>query len=309
LTLTLVRLVVLGTLYVFVFLSARLVLRDGRLVLPAALALLVVPFFAWDVVHQLTHSALLSAAVAVTLYFFLRLAITGRTRDYVGLGAAAGLGVLAKYNYEVFALSLLGAGLMVAEVRRRLFDVRLLFTVGLASAVVLPHGLWLLQRWDVVSVGLSMRAGVGAREGFLAAAAWGVGRLARASLLTVAPLGLLALLFGRPRRVALTGESALALRLLDRYLIALGVVLLLHVLCGVTRFQPRWLAPFLVPVPIWFFLRASDADVGAVRRRLFLAAVAAGVVLVMVGRVMVLRHENNLARATTSAARGVAVDR
>src|SRR5262245_48949180 len=39
-SLTLVRLAVVGVLYLFAFLSARRVLRDGRLVLPATFALL-----------------------------------------------------------------------------------------------------------------------------------------------------------------------------------------------------------------------------------------------------------------------------
>ncbi|PYM54148.1 MAG: hypothetical protein DMD79_25070, partial [Candidatus Rokuibacteriota bacterium] len=143
LSLTLVKYAVLGMAYGFVYASARRILPTPRLATLATFSLLLVFPVSWTVHDALTHSTAVLAAGAATFYAVLRLGESDRLGAYLGLGVAAGLGLLSKYTYAVFAAALALAALTDARYRRRLFDVRLLLTLALAALMVSPALLWL----------------------------------------------------------------------------------------------------------------------------------------------------------------------
>lgn len=79
---------------------------DPRWRLAAATGAVFLPSLAWHAFSYLTHSNLLLVACYWTATLALRLGRTGRTRDYAFLGAAVDLGMITKYNFAHFALSL-----------------------------------------------------------------------------------------------------------------------------------------------------------------------------------------------------------
>src|SRR5262249_47059900 len=88
--LPLVKDAVLGTAYLFVYLSARRVLRQPPLAALAALSLWLIVPINWVVHEALTHSLTALAAGAAMFYVFLRLEATGSTGTYVALGLTLG---------------------------------------------------------------------------------------------------------------------------------------------------------------------------------------------------------------------------
>src|SRR5262249_56339493 len=74
-------------------------------------SLLVVFPVSWTFHDALTHSAAVLAAGAATFHALLRLGDEDGLGAYLGLGVAAGLGLLSKYTYVVLAAALALAAL------------------------------------------------------------------------------------------------------------------------------------------------------------------------------------------------------
>jgi hypothetical protein len=142
----LIRVVTIGALLLFLGLSARAMAGGRSLAASSAvLGALTTVLFGLQIFLNLTHSLVLLAVVAFCLWTLTRLA-----RPEAGLGAyllvgsGLGLGALSKYSFALFALALLVAVLVHPVVRRRLWDRRSLWALGLAILLVLPHGVWML---------------------------------------------------------------------------------------------------------------------------------------------------------------------
>lgn len=135
--------------FIFAYLIGREVFADDRKAWASAMGLFTVPMFFWGSQLALTHTVLAAAIGTITLYFTLRLAKTGATRDYLALGLCIALGVLSKYNYAILVVALLLSALMVPDFRRRVFDLRLLATLALALLLLSPHIVWLIDNLQV----------------------------------------------------------------------------------------------------------------------------------------------------------------
>ncbi|HEY6416684.1 MAG TPA: glycosyltransferase family 39 protein, partial [Acidimicrobiales bacterium] len=105
--LTLVKYVVLGAAYAFVYASGRRFLADGRLPALAAFSLLLMVPIGWVVHESLTHSVTVLAAAAATFYALLRLEASGSRGAYAAFGLAIAAGLLSKFSFALFAGALL----------------------------------------------------------------------------------------------------------------------------------------------------------------------------------------------------------
>ena len=179
-----------------------------------------------------------------------------------------GLGTLSKYNYVLFAGILLLAGLTVPSVRSRLFHWRMLIALGVAAIIVLPHALWLMSHVEVIAGQLSAKAAwppVGRPVG-------GAGSLVLNTALILAPFtSVFVLLFPQSLRASLPSQDAGdPHRLLGRFLL-LAFVLLFAVLAltGADRCHERWLQPFTLLAPLYFFGRLRGVQLPEARLRWF----------------------------------------
>jgi 4-amino-4-deoxy-L-arabinose transferase-like glycosyltransferase len=276
--LAVVRAALLVLLFGLTYLTARLLVPDRRLVAPLAFSALLLPAYGWHIATYLTHSLLLGVAVMLTVYAVARVVRDGRHRDYALLGVAVALGVLAKYNFPLAVAAAAAAGLTVPAASVRLLNWRILLTAGVAVLILLPHLGWLAE-WGGEVFRLvrnkSNRAesppywsGVG--QGLWAAVACLAG-----CLVLVAPL--LAWLGRRANRIE-PADPVVAW--VGRFLGALAVI---HVALvfgfGVTRFQDRWVQPFLLPLPLWYLARFAPGTVRGARLLTWATAGVAGAIL------------------------------
>jgi hypothetical protein len=240
--------------------TARLLVPDRRLVVPVACSSLLFPTFAWHSVTYLTHTLLLAVAVMATLYAVARVVRGGEVCDYLGLGAAVAFGVFAKYNFAFVVVAAVGAGLAVPETRRRLLDRRILLSVGFAGLLLSPHLAWLAEWSDEVLYEVRLKT-----HRQLAPPYWvGVGRGLWAGAAALGPCLALAVpvcwLAGRGAHRLEPADPLVSW--LGRFLAGIALV---HVglvfACGVTRFADRWLQPFLLPLPVWYFARRAPGTV------------------------------------------------
>jgi 4-amino-4-deoxy-L-arabinose transferase-like glycosyltransferase len=283
-TLAILKTAILGCVYGFLFLAARRLVDEQRAALAVA-SLLLVPVFAWEFLRDYTHSPLACAVSAATLHSLLRLHDRGRLVDYLVLGLLIGLGMLAKYNYLLFAAALLLAGLTVPSFRSRILDRRLILAVMVAGLVFAPHGIWLVNHWDQVRGFIGGRAGLGHPSGYLPGVARGTGSLAWNLFLFLSPLWLI-LLVVIPQGFRLKGRTGLAEKepcLIGRFLAAALLLLFLQVVVlRVTRFYVHWFEPILLLLPLWYFRRAGAMPARAVRQ--FAAVALLAGLAVVIGR-------------------------
>jgi 4-amino-4-deoxy-L-arabinose transferase-like glycosyltransferase len=127
-----------------IFQAARpLIGRGGALAVSASLALF--PQVVWEALRIQTHSVLMTAIAAVTLWMYFALLRRPSLARYVGFGVLCGLGLQTKYNYGVFLAAIACASLLVRAHRQVLWNRRVWAAVLPALLLVLPHAAWIAQ--------------------------------------------------------------------------------------------------------------------------------------------------------------------
>ncbi|MCG5493454.1 ArnT family glycosyltransferase [Ectothiorhodospira variabilis] len=284
-SLALVKNTLLFLTYVFIYLSARRLLGDVRLAVLATLSLLLIPQIVWESQRDLSHSVMATFMAAASFHVMLRWLDRPTLFHYLLAGVVFGLGVLSKYNYLVFAAAAGLALLTLPRGRAMLLDVRILIS-GLAALLVTgPHLYWLVQSHDVAGRGLEkMHFG----EGLWPLA--GLGELLLAVIAFITPLWIvMALIFRRDfARTLSRWQAPVGPFPLQRYLLAVLLLLVIMVLLGATHFKDRWMLPMLWVFPLYVFAMMGTASLTPVRVRAYLTTclvVPLLVLLVMAWRV------------------------
>lgn len=277
----------------FTWLIARRLLQPRLLAAAAVLSLLTIPQIVWENQREHTHSLLVLLVAAVTLWLLLRLLERRRLVEYLLLGLTLALGVLAKYNFALFAGALGLALLTLPAGRRLVWDWRTLPALALALAVLTPHLLWLADH-TLVGAALDARLSGEAPAAPLLAPLRALWLVAWTTLSFLTPFWVLfAVLFPRALGAAWLGPVRPRdprQRLIGRWLaLGLGALCLVAWAFGADGLKERWLQPLLFIVPVWLFQFVAVPpldDAAAVRRHQRLrwfAGIAAGCgVLVLV---------------------------
>lgn len=109
------------------------------------LSLVLFPIFSYEFHRYLVHT-ILAACIAVFCYLsFIRLLKNHSILNYFILGLLLGLGILAKYNFVVFAFVFLLATLSTELGRKALFKPQALITIITSFLVTLPNIFWLID--------------------------------------------------------------------------------------------------------------------------------------------------------------------
>lgn len=275
------NLLLFGT-YGFTFLAARRLMPLGLAALASA-TMLWLPQIGWESQRDLTHSVLLTTASAATLWLVLELHHARRAWVYAALGVAVAAGTLAKYSYPLLPLALAVAALAAPATRRVVLDARVLLTLAVATALVLPHALWVLDHAQAAVGSTAGKLDLDTPRGPLQVLR-GLGSLLLATLAFLTPLWLLlAGLFGRSlvrdRHAWAAGRPPEAVALLWRYLGVVAVLLVgLVVVGGAGHFKDRWMQPYLFAAPLVFF--ASFPGLATHPRRRWLGRATVGLALV-----------------------------
>ncbi len=234
---------------------------DAHLAILAAVALAFNPGLLWESQRDQTHLVLASVATAATAWTGLRAVATGHPGWFAGLGVAAAVGVLGKYNYLIFLVAFLVAGATVGEIRRKLWTPRLLLTLAVFVVITAPHGVWAMQHSDLL---FSQRYKFAATEtaGLGASGRWKVleGVLSH----VVVPGVVLTALAWRSRPEVGWPKASEPPRSEVTWLgRALGLSLALVVTgilaAGVGTVKGRWLQPLLLLFPVYWVARAPAA--------------------------------------------------
>ncbi len=267
-------------------LAARLVLKDRRLVAVAILGVIAVPAVSVMAQRDLTHAIATLFAVAFFLYAFLQTLIRPSLGFYLLTGFAVGIGLIAKYNFVIVPVAAILAILPEPELRKRIFDWRIIPALAVTAALCLPHGLWLLGNLTEATDGTIKAMREDASGNPILDRLSGLGTLAVAILSGTLPvLAFFLIAFRRSLVEARTAASEWTRVIGRMLLLCLVAVGLIGLGFGATTISEKWLSPFLILLPLYLCLKLGSAGADSSRsvaRMLFpVAALALGFIAYM----------------------------
>lgn len=259
------NLLLCGT-YLMVFATVRKATDHVGLAVIAAIGLLTIPQIAWESHRDLSHTVAVTFTTALAFYSVVSLAKDGRSRWYFLIGVAAALGMLSKYNFAIVIVAMIAAGLTIPSYRKCLLDWRMAIAVAIASAMILPHAVWMSGHLELISSKTLTTMTTNQSHHWLQDVGAGFRSFSVSTLsccaLTVATF---VPFVWRRKYATLTidpttdtnGQATMLL--IERFLIGTAVVLCVLILSGnALEFKNRWLQPFVVMLPAYLVLRVRS---------------------------------------------------
>ena len=280
---------------VFVGLAVRQISERKEVAAAAMLGVLSLPAVSVLSQRDLSHAVALLFCVSLFLYGFLGALRHPALWRYALTGFAIGIGVISKYNFVVVPVAAILAILPEAELRRRLFDRRLILTIAVAGLICLPHALWFFGNIDAATEGTidEMRDDPTGR--FLVDRLDGIVTLIGAAIKGALPLVIfMAIAFGRELWASRQTETMWTRVTGRMFLLCLLIVGLISFALGATTISQKWLSPFLLILPLYLCLKI-EASGGFARRPDGAAILAIPASLLAFGFLLYLAAGNVLA--------------
>jgi hypothetical protein len=295
-TISLIRYALLGIIFGFAYATARRLIDDPRLSALSVYSFAAIYMFAFYSHHDLTHTTMMTAMLAVAWYVFVRLAASPRLGWYLALGAVFGLGLLGKWNFVMFAAALPLACLLLPAYRPLVLTWKILPAAMLCAAIVLPTVATALLRGPPDMDGAQAVLVGDEAPTYLARVAEGTLRLVTSTLAYPQPLlVLIALVLALPflrglRTAAPAGHPSGrpdAAFLGWTMAISLALHLALVLAIGAREFHERLLQPPLFILPIFLFMLIERGRPTARAVNAFAVIVALLVPVALAARIVV----------------------
>lgn len=263
----LVRYSILLLTFVFLYQCSRRIVKSGELAAIAAFSPILIYFVGWGTHQGFTHSALVGAVSAATLYALLRIAENGTWRAYLRLGLVLGIGLQSKYNFGLIAMAMIIAfywSEIADKIGSRQFHLgRLAVSIVIALAMVAPAAWWLLDSYDLNGVlsgyvNYKPAGDTPAKLGRVPSL-WSI---VRSSSAFIASFLIPAIIFfpQAVRRIPVTAprESFDGGAPLGRFFVVVYALMMLASIAGVLEHvKIRWMYPILILFPLYFFYRVE----------------------------------------------------
>ncbi len=258
---------------VFAFLIAREAGSGRPWAAATAFSMILLYQIGWNYHQAFTHTMALIAATLFFWWAFFRF-LRGGGGTAALLGAAVGLGLLAKYSFAAALAAAFIAGALNAPARRALISPRIMAAVAVAAIIVAPHLYWLAsQNEGVAAAAASRLQGAGASHFSRAVAGLPVAAFAMASFFL--PFALIAGAIFRPHGADLAPRSGAERLLRDAGGVGAAGLMLAVVAVGIPSLQERYVIAFLLPSYFWLMARLEAGAARPGRQSLFFGAIGA----------------------------------
>jgi 4-amino-4-deoxy-L-arabinose transferase-like glycosyltransferase len=277
----------------FYGLAARQLSERPEVPAAAMLGVLALPVVTILAQRDLSHAVATLFAASLFLYAFFGALTKPALWRYALTGFAIGIGAIAKYNFVVLPVAALIAILPEPELRRRLFDRRMIATIVIAAAICLPHALWVLDNFRTATAGTVNALRDDATGSFVGDRLNGLVELAASVMDGAFVLILFLLIAFRRELIACWSVGTLWTRVVGRmFLLSLVVIAFVLLAMGATEMSQKWLSPFLLLLPLYLCLKLEAA--GAFARRRGVAVLALPVFVLAFGFLVYLLAGNVL---------------
>jgi 4-amino-4-deoxy-L-arabinose transferase-like glycosyltransferase len=271
------------------FHTARLMIGVSGAIAASA-SLLLFPHIGWESQLDRTHTVLLTCLACATLWCYFALPRHPAAKRYALFGLLVGLCLQSKYNFAIFIACLASASLLHAQHRHTLWNRNTWIAAAIALLYVLPHGLWLLDNFDVAAGDTLQEMSESSQESdFLGNVAAGMGSMLLGVLAFITPLWLIyGLICWRYRKQAAVDWHSPNARFFIYLYAAFFAWMMVLLLSGkVSQVKSRWMQPALFSLPLAFFVVLPALAQPAIFQRILQVAgvVAVGVLIALPLRV------------------------
>jgi 4-amino-4-deoxy-L-arabinose transferase-like glycosyltransferase len=275
----------LAALFGWLYHVAVRVIDDPRLAALATVTPLMLPVFGWEAIRMSTHTILMCVTMLATFDTVFRIIERGRTRDYFVLGLCVGAGLMAKYNFALFALALVIASATIPTYRARLLNWRILLSILLALTIIAPHAIWLVENRERATEGvLKYSRHVETLALWLR---WAAGMKSLAWTLGVALLPFIAAVLICFRLADVSRETkGNHRRLVVRFIVVSLILIVATIFGGVSDFRAHWFSPLLLIIPVAYFAFLHNVASQSIPR--FAAIVVVLSIAAIIGRTVSL---------------------
>ncbi|WP_162895073.1 ArnT family glycosyltransferase [Rhizobium terrae] len=264
--LSLVKNLLLFLTCLFYGLAARIVLKDMRLAAVAMLGVIAMPAVSVMAQRDLTHAVATLFATALFFQAFLLTLTRPNLGTYLLASVAVGLGLIAKYNFVIVPVAAILAILPEPDLRRRIFDWRLIPALAVIAIICLPHGLWVLSNLSEATEGTIKAMREDASGDAVADRLSGLKTLLIATLAGGLPVFAFFLIAFRSSLVTAWRATSRWTRITGRTIfISLIAVGLIGLAFGASNISEKWLSPFILLLPLYLCLKIEAAGVDAGR--------------------------------------------
>ncbi len=262
--------------YALMFAALRRV-APLHLAMVGTLSLILLPNLSWWAQRTGSHTIALVMMTSATVWIFFGLLKSPTTRSFVIFGLVMGLGGLAKVNYWMVPPALIAAGFATPEFRGVIRDRRLGLSILIALAVIaLPYGWMVMNPGPTFSDTWEFYKDAGALP-------WlsGLVKILGETLAAMAPV-LVALVIGFACGLRPSSSTPSERLLIRAALIGAGVVCAVVIASNASFIRSRWLLPlYMLATPALVMILYRQITARGLR--IYLAAIAAGAMLLLAG--------------------------
>ena len=257
--LSILKYTLLFSTYACVLKIARRTLNDSMGTALATLSLFLIPQLVWESYRTLSNTVLATLMAALTLLLFLRLREKPTYVNYILFGTAAGLGMLSKYNYAIFFVAIIAAGIATPGFRKTVLAGRSTLSLIFMLLITAPPYAWIVVNMDKATASTKKLQALGGGT-LLHDYLFGFGSLIAAAVGYFWPALIVygAFFFlSRPLRTT-SPDQSIHLLLTRTLVAAFAVCSVLILFFRVTYFKERWLQPLLFFLPVYFVYYLSS---------------------------------------------------
>ena len=233
------------------------ILRHPKQAALATLSLCLLFQIGWNHHIFITHTILLMLFIPLATLILLRIFETPKRHLYIAFGFVCGLGLLSKYGFALFVMTLLVAGIVHKPYRHAILSSKMLLSILIALAMLSPVLVWYTTQAPTSLVDMSVDNMQSTQETFLQNRWDGISQLLAGYVNFLLPLAVIVPLVYRTRTNHLTEHTKWI-----RTSIILGFVacLLAVIFFGFANFKERYLHVLLMLSPIAIFACFTQAN-------------------------------------------------
>ena len=255
--LTLLKYTIISLTFWFTWLVSGQLFQHLQTRYIATFSYLLMPSFAWHMHQGFTHTILLGFGIILSLHALLLLKDNNSIKNYLYLGLALGVGLMAKYSFLLFMVPLIISAISIASFRKIIFNQKILLSIGVFILIIGPHAYWLTQHYQEIFLSIDQKLKV-TSDNLLVDRIRSVGQFTGAAIAFVMPFSLIFIInswrkiFNIDKQASKDDSS----KLLNRFfLIILGAVVLLAIFISMPHFKVRWFHPLMMIFPLWMLAR------------------------------------------------------
>ncbi len=269
----------------FLFLTGRRLFESEKWAAVTVFSTILLYQFGYNYHQAFTHSLMLIAVVAFSLWAFVRLAQERRLKDYLLFGLSIGLGMISKYNFAGYLAVLLIPALMDRDLRGLLVSPRILVSLAAAVTISLPHFLWLYGKQDLFIAYVATKLG-NPDDSHISRVGEGIGNMVVAAVSFYLPFMIAGFVVFREAfktaHLSMPPKENLMRALYRSTFVALALITMGIVLFGIANVTERYVIPFFLPGFFWvMWLMQQSSTPKQTARWLHVLAVSAGVILLI----------------------------